>query len=195
MTEESMDNEMVRELQKRTAELPREIVPPEEAWKRIKSQIDMETALVFMTPQKRERPIWHRPAFLAAAALLLVAGASLTTALVLGRRMVERQPTPVATAPVRSSTPATLTEFTAIENDYISTANTLSEIIETGKTDLAPETIAKLKESVRIIDAAIIEARRALVADPANTKLIELLSAQYNQKVDLLRRTSAMGES
>jgi hypothetical protein len=145
----------------------------------------------------RERTWWQRPALLAAAALLLVAGASLTTALVIGRRMMEAPRSPVAANPavVQQSGPATLAEFTKVENDYIETANMLSALIERGQTELSPETIVKLKESVRVIDGAIVEARRALAADPGNKMLIEMLSASYSQKVDLLRRTTAMGET
>jgi hypothetical protein len=197
MTEDSQDSEMLTELRKMTAQLPREIAPPEEAWKRIKGQIDLDTLLVTMPLHHRERAWWQRPAFLAAAALMLVAGASLITALVIGRRMISAPASPVASAPASAPQPsvATLAEFTALENDYIATANTLSELIETGRTELSPETIAKLNESLRVIDAAIIEARRALAADPANKTLIEMLTTSYTQKVDLLRRTSAMGET
>ena len=101
MTEESGESEMLRELQRETAQLPREIQPPEEAWKKIKAQIDMEAQLVAMMPmQRHERAFWQRPAFLAAAALMLVAGASLMTALVIGRRMVAKTTSPIAaTAP------------------------------------------------------------------------------------------------
>ena len=197
MTDESPDNEMLTDLQRMTAQLPREIAPPEDAWKRIKAQIDLETELVTMPLRHRERAWWQRPAALAAAAMLLVAGASLTTALVIGRRMIASPSRPVAAAPAppQQSGVATLAEFTAIENDYIATANILSATIESGKTELSPETIAKLKESLRVIDAAIVEARRALAEDPANRTLIEMLSTSYSQKVDLLRRSSAMGES
>jgi hypothetical protein len=68
-------------------------------------------------------------------------------------------------------------------------------MVESDNVYLTPETIEKLRESVRVIDAAIIEARRALAEDPANLQLIEMLSTSYNQKLDLLRRTADMGRS
>jgi uncharacterized protein YcgI (DUF1989 family) len=95
----------------------------------------------------------------------------------------------------RSSAPATLAEFTARENDYIATVNALSQTIESAHVELAPETIVKLKASIRVIDDAIIEARRALAADPSNKALIDILSTSYDQKVDLLRRAAEMGQS
>jgi hypothetical protein len=193
MTEEPLDEHMLRDLQKQAADLPREIAPPDVAWSRIKAQIDMEMEFRSMTRIPRERVFWHRPAFLAAAAVLLVAAASLSTALMLGRRVVAKTTQQAAAA--RASGPSTLTEFAAIETNYIGTANKLAAALESGDTQLSPETIAKLRESLSIIDAAIVEARRALAADPANKTLIEMLSTSYDQKIDLLKRTTEMGRS
>jgi len=203
MTEDNIDDESLRNLQAQTAKLPREITPPADAWAVIKAEIERPRAISGDNGAARVSPIWQRPAFLAAAALLLVAGSSAVTAIALARRNVEgtrvtaSQPAVAAERPVANSNgaPATLAEFTLVENDYISTANRLSALLESDETQLAPETIAKLKESLRVIDAAILEARRALAADPANKQLIEMLSTSYNQKVDLLRRTTEMGRS
>ena len=194
MTDEQLDEEMLRDLQKRTAQLPREIAPPEGAWSRIAAQIEVESRSA-RTGVRNDRAFWQKPAFLAAAALFLVAATSITTASVIGRRpSAEKSPIAAVNVP-SSSSPATLAEFTARENDYIATVNALSTTIESAHVELAPETIEKLKESVRIIDAAILEARRALAQDPSNKALMEILSTSYNQKVDLLRRTAEMGQS
>ena len=145
MTEDSGDSEMLRDLQRETAKLPREITPPDEAWKKIKAQIDMEAQLVAMMPMhSRERAFWQRPAFLAAAGLLLVAGASLMTALMLGKRIIAntresgggQAPAAPADRHSRSSPRGRKTTYGTEQ---------LSEIIESGKTELTPETIAKLK--------------------------------------------------
>ena len=74
-------------------------------------------------------------------------------------------------------------------------ASQLSSALQSGDSQLAPETIAKLNESLRVIDAAILEARSALAADPANSAIVELLSGSYEQKLDLLRRTTEMARS
>ena len=196
MNDEPLNDDMLRDLQRRTAELPREIAPPPEAWAEIKAQIDVDSASRGVSSIGR-RALWQRPSLLAAAAILLVAGASITTALLINGRLKANGATSVAKSDTASTSgiPATLAEFTAVENDYISTANHLSEVIESGQADLAPETVAKLRESLRVIDAAILEARRALAADPANKALMEILSTSYSQKVDLLRRTAEMGRS
>ena len=203
MTEDNIDEESLRNLQAQTAKLPREITPPADAWVVIKAEIERPRDISGGNHAARVSPIWQRPAFLAAAALLLVAGSSAVTAIALARRSVDGAQVTVAPPaitterPVADSggDPATLAEFTLVENDYISTANRLSALLESDETQLAPETIVKLKESLRVIDGAILEARRALAADPANKQLIEMLSTSYNQKVDLLRRTTEMGRS
>ncbi len=191
MTEDQLNEDVVRELQAKVAALPREIAPPEEAWGRIRSEI--EKGLVRRTETRGARALFMQPVFLAAAALLLVAGSSIVTYIATGRTAV---PNPIRAETVRSgSGPATLAEFASIENDYIGTANRLAAAIEKGETQLSPETIAKLNESLRVIDAAILEARRALAEDPANKTLIEMLSTSYSQKVDLLKRTTEMWQS
>jgi hypothetical protein len=197
MTDDTLDQDQLRELAARAAQLPREIEPPAEAWAAIKSAI--ETPL----PVSRSRTamaFWQRPAFLAAAALLLVAGSSAITAVALGGRnavAADAEPEQVAavSASIADTTPSSLAEFTLIENDYISSANRLAALLESDQMMLSEQTVAKLKESLRVIDAAILEARRALAADPANKQLMEMLSTSYNQKIDLLRRTTEMGRS
>ena len=190
MTDDTIDQEKLRELLARTAKLPREIEPPAEAWSTIRSAIG--------TPARLRVAFWQRPAFLLAASLLLVAASSLVTALALSERGGTSAVALDGAGTSRLSSvdaPATLAEFTARENQYIGTANRLTAIIESGQAQLTPQTIAKLKESVRVIDAAILEARRALAEDPANTQLMEMLSTSYSQKVDLLERTAEMGQS
>ena len=187
MTEEQIDQDKLRELLERTAQLPRDIEPPADAWAAIKSEIE--------APARPRIAFWQRPGFLIAASLTLVATSSIITALILGPRnatVADGGSAPVASV---TGTPTTLAEFTVLENQYISTANELAETLETERMQLSPGTIDKLKESLRVIDAAILEARAALAEDPANRQLIEMLTTSYSQKVDLLRRTTDMGRS
>lgn len=203
MTDDNIDEERLRSLQARTARLPREMVPPQGAWRAIHAAIevpagqDMIEGAAGIIPMVR-RPFALRHVFLAAAALILVASSSAVTVIVLNRGAVSVSANANAQ---RSAIPApgaafgALAEFTAVENGYIATVSRLSAALESGESQLAPETLAKLRESLRVIDAAILEARQALAADPANSQLIEMLSTSYSQKVDLLRRTTEMGRS
>ena len=105
-----------------------------------------------------------------------------------------RSPSNVASAPgggpTDTATPRTLAAFTVEENNYLRQAAVLQDLLDQQETALAPETVAQLKTSLRTIDEAILEARSALARDPSNKLLIEMLSANYKQKVDLLRRST-----
>jgi len=196
MTEDNIDEESLRDLLARTSALPRTIEPPADAWTAIRASIDKPEA-----QYAARKSFWrttnarNNPAFLAAAAVLLVAGSSAITAVVIGRQ-ANRQPSPVAASvQPRAAGPGTLAEFTLVENGYIRTANQLAEVLRSEESKLSPETVTKLQESLRIIDAAILEARNALAADPANSAIVEMLSGSYEQKLDLLRRTTEMARS
>lgn len=205
MTDDDIDEEKLRSLQTRTAKLPRDIAPADGAWHAIQAAIeeaadqDVIVGATNIIPIVR-RPFALRPVFLSAAALILIASSSAVTAIVLNRRTASDYANAVASrsaiaVPAPDAALGALVEFTAVENDYIATASRLSASLENGESQLAPATLAKLRESLRVIDAAILEARQALAADPANRQLIEMLSTSYDQKVDLLRRTTEMGRS
>lgn len=186
MTEDSIDKDKLRDLLQRTAQLPRDIEPPAEAWAAIRGEVESR--------RKARIAFWQHPAFLIAASLVLVAASSMLTATLLGPRD-SVQPGQTSGSLASNGTPATLAEFTVVENQYINTANQLSAMLETDRVQLSAETIDKLKESLRVIDAAILEARAALAQDPANRQLIEMLTTSYSQKVDLLKRSTEMGRS
>jgi hypothetical protein len=189
MTDEHIDPDKLRELAQLTSRLPREIEPPADAWQSIRAVLESGS----VKPARTLR-FWQRPAFLLAAGLALVAGSSLVTARILSNRETSSARVAV-TAGARPGVPATLAEFTAVENRYISSANRLSEILDSDEIQLSDETKSKLRESLRVIDAAILEARSALAQDPSNRQLIEMLETSYTHKIDLLERTTEMGRS
>lgn len=180
--------ESLKQLLARATELPKSMEPPIDAWAGIRATIERDAQVVERVP-----PIagvrW-RPFAVAAAALLVAAISSAGTFLYVTR---DGQNTSQASSPsARGATPANLAEFTLVENNYLRTAGILEDLLESQQGALAPETVTQLKASLRTIDEAIFEARNALARDPANAMLIEMLSASYRQKVDLLRRTTDM---
>lgn len=197
--DDAIDDARLRDLLARVADLPRGIEPPAGAWAAIRSAIAAPArAHAPVRPVRRIVAFWQQPAFLAAAAALLVIASSALTATMIGWRVNEGARPVAMPAPGARSRPvgaATLAEFTVVENDYIRMASQLSAVLQSADSRLAPETVAKLNESLRLIDAAIFEARRALAADPANGAIVELLSGSYEQKLDLLRRTTEMARS
>ena len=182
----------VRGLQRvlaRAAELPKSIEPPPEAWDNIKSAILRdESALAPMRGGGRSL-WWRHPVVFAAAASIVVAVlSSIGTVAFLQSRETRAQ----NVANQGAGTPASFAAFTIEENNYLRTVGALQDILDQQESVLAPETVAQLKASLRTIDEAILEARNALARDPANKVLIDMLSASYRQKVDLLRRTTEL---
>lgn len=181
MTEDSIDEKKLTELLAEVAQLPRSIDAPAGSWSKIRGEIEAKQARIAW---------WQRPVFLAAAALALVAGSSIITATALARR---EAPASTAQNPTDSANGvASLAQFTTVETDYIRAVNDLTSTLESEKGTLSPETIEKLRASIKIIDAAILEARNALASDPANRTLMQILANSYEQKVDLLKRTTEM---
>ncbi len=171
----------------RAAELPKSIDPPADAWNNIKAAIEKDEAALQPIPHRKGR-LWSHPVLLAVAASIVVAIlSSVGTAAYLRSRT-----TSTATAAVDSGTPANFAAFTVEENNYLRTVGILQDILDRQESALAPETVAQLKTSLRTIDEAILEARNALARDPANKVLIDMLTSNYRQKVDLLRRTTEL---
>lgn len=194
MTELS-ENEKLNDLLAKVRTLPLAIDPPENAWAAIKAEID-KPAAIGETPLRRAVYVWQKPAFLVAAGFALIASSSLVTIAAMKERNAAATPAQVVRHSSTGGTgPGTFADFVSVENDYISSANQLSSVLESEQTTLSPQTVAKLKASLAIIDGAIVEARRALAADPANRALVEMLNTSYNQKIDLLKRTTEMGRT
>jgi hypothetical protein len=202
MTDDTIDEARLRELMKEVEALPRSIDPPADAWAKIRAEIEAAGSpargddVIALEPKRSPRvAFWQRPMFLAAAALLLVAGSSAITAIAINRRGAPAAGRPASTrmaVGTDNTGPASLAQFTVVESDYLRAVNDLSATLESQQDQLSPETIATLRESIKVIDAAILEARNALAADPANRTLIQMLANSYEQKVDLLKRTTEM---
>ena len=189
----SAEVESLKQILARTADLPKSIDPPAEAWSSIRSAIERDERAVRTPDSARSYEFWRRPYVLAAAALLVAVLSSGGTALYLSARSSDAQSSRAsASSSGVDATPATLAAFTIEENNYMRTAAILQDLLDQQQGSLAPETVAQLKASLRTIDEAILEARNALARDPANKMLVEMLSASYRQKVDLLRRTTEM---
>ncbi|HEV7836517.1 MAG TPA: zf-HC2 domain-containing protein [Gemmatimonadaceae bacterium] len=174
----------------RAADLPKSIDPPAEAWSNIRAAIERDEKAVAPHRVGSTPGFWRRPYVLAAAAVVLVLLSSGGTAIYMRARASD-SPRSASISP-GSATPASLAAFTIEENNYLRNVAVLQDLLDQQQGQLAPETVAQLKASLRTIDEAILEARNALARDPANQTLIEMLSGTYRQKVDLLRRTAEM---
>src|ERR1700693_357290 len=185
--------ESLKRILARAAELPKSIDSPVDARSNMRTAISREESAVRADNSVSRSGIWQRRYVLAAAAILVSVLSSAGTALYMkGHYSGAGNSHAVANNASTEATPATLAAFTIEENNYLRTASMLQDLLDQQEASLAPETVAQLKASLRTIDEAILEARNALARDPANKLLVQMLSASYRQKVDLLRRTTEL---
>jgi hypothetical protein len=153
------------------ADLPRTIDPPSEAWTVVRRRLRSRhhhTRRFFL-------PAWA----LAAAAVLLVVASSATTVFLLRRTPAEQAAEP----PSRRAD---------LEAQYASATRELSDELAKAKLRLDPTTFAVIERNLRVIDSALVESRRALASDPRNQVLEQLVVATWRQKMDFLRRATAL---
>ena len=152
------------------AGLARSIEPAEDLWPAIHGRL----AALGERPGRIAVPRWG----LAAAALLLIALSSGVTAVLL-------RPAPQAASATR--------DVSALEAQYAAVSEDLTGALEKARSRLDPATLATIERNLRIIDTALNETRQALANDPGNPALGQMVVAAWRQKVDLLRRATALG--
>lgn len=203
----------LRRLVAAASDAPAEILPPDGAWTALRSRLEGRPVPLHIAAENPatvpssisavpQRPTtarvpaappspWRRRLTMAAAAAILIA-----VSFAAGTRYVAlRGPAGVAAVEdggARFSPASFPADLRVVERDYAATIRELTEGLETERAHLAPETIAAVERSLAVIDAAIIEARSALARDPANAVLRDLFSRNYQQKVELLRRATAL---
>ncbi|MBL0173318.1 MAG: zf-HC2 domain-containing protein [Gemmatimonadaceae bacterium] len=166
------------------------VEPPELVWADIARAIDASKSVAFPAASRREHGFHLTRPALAAAALVLIAGSSAITALILrGRGGITAGADSTATVLMPTSMP---NDLVVMESEYLSTATTLREALDKARTTLSPSTIATVERNLKVIDDAIAEARDALVLDPSNGSLREALRKSHQQKIDFLRRTTTL---
>lgn len=190
----------LRHLLAAVSALPAEIDPPADLWQDVRARLDTASTegipASSVEPGRREGALAHwlvrRPWLLAAAAVVLVVASSLITASVVRRQDLLRVSD---TTPLRPAALVLPAAARAIDADYARTVSELATALAAQRDRLDPATIAKVEESLRVIDTAIAEARDALARDPANLTLLDILSANYERKLELLRRASELSST
>lgn len=172
----------LRDVHARSRSLPTALPEPEGLWEDIRDSIERSRTV---TPRA---PYW----LLAAAAVVLVALTSGVTAWLM---RTTDSPRSVAVRPAANATEVLPAAFLAAEQGYAADVAELRALFESARPSLAPETIRVVEQSLATIDDAIVEARRALLADPGNVELVGLIGATYRQKIELLRRAAELPHS
>ena len=189
----------LRRLLAAAAAAPRAIDPAEDLWPTVRDEISRRKGVVLpasgvgrQASGVTRRSSWRAHSLLAAAALFLVVVSSAVTTFVLRPRgkakaaVVSAPSTPDAGRP----TPSLPASFLAAERGYLSTERELRAALEAQRGTLAPETVAAVERSLRVVDLAIREAREALLRDPGNGALADIVSGNYERKLELLRRAA-----
>jgi anti-sigma-K factor RskA len=188
----------LEETLRQVAAMAPEIAPPPDAWPAIRAGIEQRKVVTLpgaRGPGVVSSPGWgiHRWR-LAAAAVVLIAASSAVTTLVVRRTGGAPAPSEVATPTpgAGSSLPVALLE---VERGFVGSVRELSDALDAARPHLAAETVAIVERNLALIDAAIAESRAALVRDPGNRVLQDVLAGTYRQKLDLLRRAAQLASS
>lgn len=193
-----------RELRRALADLPRSIMPERDLLAGINAAIDAGATgdvaldrapdvvpLTLSRPRRSfgDRPIRSVRYALAAAALVLMALTATITML------LTREPAtqPLARGEVSPAADPVVREVLATEHSYVAAGEELELALASARSQLDPATVRLVEANLRVIDAALAEARAALRGEPDNAALARLLQAAHEQKLALLRRATRAG--
>ena len=164
--------------------LPREVAPPPEVWSALQARVKSAPRL---TPVRSRR--WNVGLLAAAAGIVFVVGAALLLPPSVGKGKGKGA---VIHSPVSGyQSPAVL----AVAQNYEPTLADLRRTLDEQRATLSPATLQVIERAVATCDTAIAEARAALASDPANQALLQILSAQFEHKVELLQRATQLSSS
>jgi anti-sigma factor RsiW len=164
-----------------------ETLPQRDLWPRIAKRIGATPA--------RAHPIRRRWTFslpqLAAAAVLLMTVSG--SAVWLLQPDAQSQPAgPIATVGTPTTTPAAINASRNAAQSYTAAVADLERVLAGGRGQLDSTTVRVIEENLAVIDQAIAQAQRALLADPANLYLNTHLAETMRRKLDLLRQAATL---
>lgn len=164
------------------------IEPVDDLWPGIAARLHPREPAVERPPRSTDRFAMRHRDTLRALAWVTAAAATLTIGFALGM-ILPRTPDPVALGRVAVEPPAVI----PVEDDEVWTAEVadLRATLAGMRNDLQPETIEAIEENLRIIDAAIDDARAALAADPASDFLVRRITVYKQTKLDVLRAATS----
>ena len=172
-------------------ELPGSVTPPDDLWSDVRATIEARKVahLPSGAALPQTRGWWISPGRLAVAAVVLMAATASLTGVVMNARSS-------AAVARRTQVSATVSvSWQASERAFQASVLELREQLEVLHDRLSPETIVIVERALATIDLAIAEGREALLRDPANAALSELLASNYRQKIELLRRMTQLASS
>jgi anti-sigma-K factor RskA len=180
----------LRALLSETAALPREVAPPDALWPSIRSSLEARKVAALPVHRAPTRRGWSLASRRAAAAAILVVVAGAVGVAIRGRTPDAPAPRAVTAYTVSSRTSAVLA--TMIDRHYMPALDQLSASLQRARAGAPRATLVAVDHGLEIVDSAIAETRAALARDPGNREIADLLVANYQRKVDLLKRASEL---
>lgn len=163
--------------------------PASDLWTGIVARISAAPAAAEIVPigRPRRRTFSFTLPQLAAAAI----GAVMLSAS--GAYLALRTGSPAAAPVVVAEAPTARVGLAGFdEARYGAAVTELEQVLAAGRGRLDTATVRILEENLRIIDAALADAKAALAADPANPYLNGHLADTMRRKVALLKRATAL---
>jgi negative regulator of sigma E activity len=161
--------------------LPQEIRPRRDLWPAITARLESDDE---PSRERGTRRFWARPVWLAAAAAVLLAVASIVMQM---REVKPGDPGAVPTSVAQPEVSGTGHAQQA-EMEYIRATGQLMEALDARRDSLSPETRKAVDENLKTIDEALRQVREALEKDPGNRQLTLMLASTHQKKLDLLLR-------
>jgi anti-sigma factor RsiW len=175
--------------------------PSRDLWPGIEARLASPNTIARfpVKPERGRRAISLSVAQLAAAAVLLMAVSGATAWFVRGNvgGAPDMAPPPEAIqAEVEPRAAAdAVRPINFADAQYDAAVSDLERALEERRNDLNPRTVEILERNLKLIDAAIAQARQALDEDPGNAYLNRHLVESRKRKLDLLRRATAISEA
>lgn len=167
------------------ARLARDIAPQRDLWPGIEAAITRPADAALRAGRPGRTP-WYAQA---AAAVLLVAGSSLLTYVVVDRQTVTvQQPAPAGLVLESASFGGQY----ELSGGYKLARTNVQAQMELELRKLSPEARAEVEENLAVIRGAIDEINAALAREPGNTLLQDLLFKAYREELAVMRKVGGL---
>lgn len=125
---------------------------------------------------------------------LAAAGIALTAISSAAAWMLHPDMPAVAVSSPSPATPAAITvgSHPTAAQSYAAAVDDLERVLAAGRGQLDTATVRVIEQNLAVIDRAIVQAQRAVLADSANLYLNSHLAETMRRKLDLLRQAAAL---
>ena len=186
-----MTDDIDKRLDEMTGQLPRDVQPERDLWPDIAVALDREST-ADARPRFETPPLWQRYLAQAAAVVVLVGGSSAMTYVAVKSDRSTLSPV----APVTLN--AEMANFGGqhtLGPGFQDARRDLQGRLDFELDRLSPEARAEVQANIDAIHAAIDEINTALVNEPNNALLQELLLSSYQEELALMRKVNGITRS